>query len=243
MWQFQEAIEGISAVCRRFNIPVISGNVSLYNETNGISIYPTPIIGMAGIIEDASKRMTQYFKTEGDVILLIGENREEIGLSEYLKEIHYTVRGVPPQLDMELEKRVQDLCLNGIREGLIKSAHDTSEGGLAVAIAECCLTPRDGGGIIIGAEVGLRDEIRADALLFGETQSRIIITVRQDKVEKIEEMGREMDVPVSVIGRVGGDRLLIRQGSEIRINVSVEDIAEAWRNAIPQRVVGSGLES
>ncbi|MBI5406273.1 MAG: phosphoribosylformylglycinamidine synthase subunit PurL [Nitrospirae bacterium] len=234
MWQFQEAIEGISAVCRRFNIPVISGNVSLYNETNGISIYPTPIIGMAGIIEEASKRMTQYFKAEGDVILLIGENREEIGLSEYLKEIHYTVRGVPPQLDLELEKRVQDLCLSGIREGLIKSAHDTSEGGLAVALAECCMTPGEERSIIIGAEIGLRDEIRADALLFGETQSRIIITVRQEQVEKIKEMGRESGVPVSVIGRVGGDRLLIKQGSEIRINMSVKDIAEAWRNAIPR---------
>jgi phosphoribosylformylglycinamidine synthase len=243
MWQFQQAVEGISAVCRRFNIPVISGNVSLYNETNGISIYPTPIIGMAGIIEDASRRMTQYFKAEGDVILLIGKNREEIGLSEYLKEIHHTVRGVPPQLDLELEKRVQDLCLNGIREGLIKSAHDTSEGGLAVAIAECCMTPGDGGGIIIGAEVELRDEIRADALLFGETQSRIIITVRQDKVEKIEEMGRERDVPVSIIGKVGGARLLIKQGSEIRINMSVKEMAEAWRNAIPLQVGGSGLES
>ena len=116
------------------------------------------------------------------------------------------MRGLPPQLDLELEKRVQDLCLSGIREGLIQSAHDTSEGGLAVAIAECCMAPGEEG--IIGGEIGLRDEIRADALLFGETQSRIIITVREDKVEKLKEMGREMDVPVSVIGRVGKEVII-----------------------------------
>src|SRR3990172_13432208 len=147
MWQFQQAIEGISAVCRKFNIPVISGNVSFYNETNDISIYPTPVIGMAGIIDDISKRMTQDFKDEGDVIILLGRNREEIGLSEYLKEIHYKIRGVPPQLDLELEKKVQDLCLYGIKQGIIKSAHDTSEGGLAVAIAECCMRSEDNGNI------------------------------------------------------------------------------------------------
>ena len=240
MWQFQEAIEGISAVCRSFNIPVISGNVSFYNETNDISVYPTPIIGMAGIIDEVSKRMTQYYKDEGDVILLIGRNIEEMGLSEYLKEIHYTVRGVPPQLDLELEKGVQDLCLYGIREGIIKSAHDTSEGGLAVALAECCIT--SGGINNIGAEIDLDDDIRPDALLFGETQSRIIITVEKNNAGNIEKMGRNMNTPVKVIGRVRGDRLLVKQRAKVLIDMLVEDMAEAWGKAIPRSIGEAELQ-
>lgn len=233
MWQFQQAVEGISAACRSFNIPVISGNVSLYNETNDISIYPTPVIGMAGIIEDASKRMTQYFKKEGDIILLIGVNREEFGLSEYLKEIHYKIRGVPPMLDLDLEKKVQELCLLGIKEGIVKSAHDTSEGGLAVALAECCLTAE---GVNKGAEVDLEDKIRVDALLFGETQSRIIITVDKGKVDRLQKMADDIDVPVTVIGKVGGDRLIVRHKSEVRLDASLMEMNEAWKKAIPMQL-------
>ena len=232
MWQFQQAIEGIASVCRRFNIPVVSGNVSFYNETNDISIYPTPVIGMVGIIHDVSRRVTQYFKDEGDVILLIGNNSEDIGLSEYLKEIHYKIRGFPPCLDIELEKKVQDLCLRGIKEGWIKSAHDTSEGGLAVAISECCMLPE--GTDNIGASIELPDDIRADALLFGETQSRIIITAASDKVAEIERIGEITDTPIKVIGRVGGERLIIRRKSDVLIDLPVRDIADTWRKAIPR---------
>ncbi len=231
MWQFQQAIEGISAVCRKFNIPVISGNVSFYNETNDISIYPTPIIGMAGIIHDISKCMTHNFKKEGDVIILFGSNSDELGLSEYLKDIHYKIRGVPPQLDLDLEKKVQDLCLYGIKQGIIKSAHDTSEGGLAVAIAECCIQQDDKKHI--GAEIELTDDIRTDALLFGETQSRIVITVASDKVKALEDTAKTIGTPVKVIGKVGGERLLIRHKSAKVIDVAVDDMAEAWRKAIP----------
>jgi len=252
MWQFQQAIEGISEVCRRFQIPVVSGNVSFYNETNGISIYPTPVIGMVGIIEDVSKRMTHYFKEEGDWIILLGKNLEEIGLSEYLKEIHHKIRGVPPQLDLLLEKKVQELCLRGIRQGIVKSAHDISEGGLAVAIAECCMCPgasytdtgygpsfRTGGLRVgqytcIGAEIELEDDIRPDALFFGETQSRIVITVGQDNVGEIEEMGMEMDVPVKTIGKVGGERLVIRQGRSVLIDIPVKEMMKVWNSAIPK---------
>ena len=238
MWQFQQAIDGIAAVCKRFNIPVISGNVSFYNETNDISIYPTPVIGMAGIIDDISKRMTQDFKDEGDVIILLGRNMEEIGLSEYLKEIHYKIRGVPPQLDLELEKKVQDLCLYGIREGLIKSAHDTSEGGLAVAIAECCISK--GGRENIGAKIDMDDDMRSDILLFGETQSRIVITVEQDRIADIEMQARDMDVPCRVIGRVGGESLIIRHNSSVLINTPVPELEEVWRRAIPKYIGEEG---
>jgi len=238
MWQFQQAIDGIAAVCKRFNIPVISGNVSFYNETNDISIYPTPVIGMAGIIDDISKRMTQDFKDEGDVIILLGRNMEEIGLSEYLKEIHYKIRGVPPQLDLELEKKVQDLCLYGIREGLIKSAHDTSEGGLAVAIAECCISK--GGRENIGAKIDMDDDMRSDILLFGETQSRIVITVEQGRITDIEMQARDMDVPCRVIGRVGGESLIIRHNSSVLINTPVPELEEVWRRAIPKYIGEEG---
>ena len=238
MWQFQQAIDGIAAVCKRFNIPVISGNVSFYNETNDISIYPTPVIGMAGIIDDISKRMTQDFKDEGDVIILLGRNMEEIGLSEYLKEIHYKIRGVPPQLDLELEKKVQDLCLYGIREGLIKSAHDTSEGGLAVAIAECCISK--GGRENVGAKIDMDDDMRSDILLFGETQSRIVITVEQGRITDIEMQARDMDVPCRVIGRVGGESLIIRHNSSVLINTPVPELEEVWRRAIPKYIGEEG---
>ncbi|MEK6560168.1 MAG: phosphoribosylformylglycinamidine synthase subunit PurL [Nitrospirota bacterium] len=231
MWQFQQAIEGISAVCRKFNIPVISGNVSFYNETNDLSIYPTPIIGMAGIIEDISKCMTQYFKNDGDVLILLGNNSEEIGQSEYLREIHYKIRGVPPHLDLVLEKKVQDLCLYGIKQGIIKSAHDTSEGGLTIALAECCMRSEDMGNI--GASIDLSDDIRPDALLFGETQSRIIITVTPENVKALEDAAKTINTPVKVIGKVGGERLVIRHKSTTVIDLAVEDMADTWRNAIP----------
>jgi len=231
MWQFQQAIEGISAVCRKFNIPVISGNVSFYNETNDLSIYPTPIIGMAGIIEDISKCMTQYFKNDGDVLILLGNNSEEIGQSEYLREIHYKIRGVPPHLDLVLEKKVQDLCLYGIKQGIIKSAHDTSEGGLTIALAECCMRSEDKGNV--GASIDLSDDIRPDALLFGETQSRIIITVTPENVKALEDAAKTMNTPVKVIGKVGGERLVIRHKSTTVIDLAVYDMANVWRKAIP----------
>jgi len=230
MWQFQQAIEGISVVCRKFNIPVISGNVSFYNETNDISIYPTPVIGMAGIIEDISKCMTHYFKKEGDIIILLGNNIEELGMSEYLREIHYKVRGVPPFLDLDLEKNVQELCLYGIKQGIIKSAHDTSEGGLAVALSECCIRPDDKRNM--GAEIGLSDEIRADAILFGETQSRIIITVSPERVKELEGVAVNRGVPFTVIGKVVGDKLVIRHKTTVLIDMPVDVIADAWENAM-----------
>ena len=231
MWQFQQAIEGISAVCRKFNIPVISGNVSFYNETNDISIYPTPIIGMAGLIEDISKCMTHYFKKDGDIVILLGRNIEELGMSEYLREIHHKVRGVPPFLDLDLEKKVQELCLYGIRQCIIKSAHDTSEGGLAVALAECCIQAENKKNT--GAVIELSDDIRVDALLFGETQSRIIITVSPERVKELEGVAVSMGTPVTVIGKVGGEKLVIRHKSAAVIDMSVDHMADAWRKAIP----------
>lgn len=231
MWQFQQAIEGISAACRKFDIPVISGNVSFYNETNDISIYPTPVIGMAGIIEDISFCMTHNFKKEGDIIVLLGRNLEELGMSEYLREVHFKIRGAPPFLDLDMEKKVQDLCLYGIKQGIIRSAHDTSEGGLGVALSECCIQAEDTHNI--GAVIELEDDMRVDALLFGESQSRIIITVSQERVKELEGVAKSSATPFTVIGKVGGGRLVIRHKSAVVIDMSVDAMADAWRKAIP----------
>jgi len=170
-WQLEEAIKGVSEACRVLETPVISGNVSLYNENKGEAIFPTPIIGMIGIVEDYNNICSLEFKNEGDLIILLGENKEELGGSEYLKVFHNLERGVPPQIDLIKEKAVEQVCREAINENLLSSTHDCSDGGLAVTLAECCIT----GGR--GAKVALQEKIRNDALLFGETQSRIIISI------------------------------------------------------------------
>jgi len=168
-WTFYECVMGMGEACRKFETPVTGGNVSFYNEDPERKVYPTPVIGMLGIIDEVEHITTQWFKDEGDLIILLGENKEELDGSEYLKVIYQKILG-SPEIDLGLEKGVQDTCLEGIRKGLIKSAHDCSEGGLAVALAECCVTgPRS-----VGAAVDLKDEIRPDCLLFGESQSRIV---------------------------------------------------------------------
>jgi len=218
-WQLEEAVKGISEACAALEIPVISGNVSLYNEINGEAIYPTPIIGMAGIIEDCDQFCSMSFKKEGDLIVLIGRNREELGGSEYLKLFHNLERGLPPQMDLTLEKLVQDTCRESIQAGLISSAHDCAEGGLAVALAECCLGGK------IGAEIELEsNQIRNDALLFGETQSRIIVSLNEKKLSSLQEIAHKYEVPLQVLGRVKGDFLKINN----LINIEVEKLRKAW---------------
>src|SRR5579863_3899772 len=163
MWQFALAIEGISDVCRRLSMPVVSGNVSFYNETKGLSIYPTPIVAAVGLIDPADRCVTPWFKKAGDLIVLLGESREEVGATVYLKEIHGHGRGFAPLLNLEDEAHVQEVVLKGIEEGLLSSAHDCSEGGLAVALAECCF----GGGNPSGSSIEISERaLRTDALLF-----------------------------------------------------------------------------
>ena len=141
MWQFVLAVEGIADMCRELDVPIVSGNVSLYNETNGISIYPTPILGMVGLIEPVDLVITQWFKNPGDRIILLGETKEDLGGTEYLKIVHYREQGRPPLLNLEVEKALQGCLLQMIQKGWIQSAHDCSDGGLAVALAECCFSP------------------------------------------------------------------------------------------------------
>lgn len=229
MWQFQRTIEGISQACRTFGIPVTGGNVSFYNDTEGVSIYPTPVIGIVGEVEDSARVINPGFKQGGASVVLIGKNREELGASEYLKWIHQSEKGLPPYIDLEEEKRVQEFCREVIAQGLLLSAHDVSEGGLAVCLAECSFSSH----AQIGCQVSLRDQIRTDALLFGEAQSRIVATVEDQLLQKFLDLAQKREVQVSAIGKTGGDRIIIDHLQQRVVDIPVEQAFCVWKDAIP----------
>jgi len=231
MWQFQQAVEGISLACEKLGTPVVSGNVSFYNETKGLGIYPTPVIGMVGIIDDASKATTQWFKDAGDVVVLLGETKDEIGASEYLKVVHSQERGLPPDLDLDVEVALQKATLEAINSGIVKSAHDCSEGGLAVALAECCFR---GQSDPMGASVEITESFRVDSALFGESQSRIIVSVGEGSVESLKAIAAKHGVPCLVLGVTGGDRLVIKKGTETLIDQPAGMLKKVWQDAIPK---------
>jgi phosphoribosylformylglycinamidine synthase len=243
MWQFVLAIEGMKDACEHLQVPIVSGNVSFYNETNGLSIYPTPMLGMVGLIEQADRAMTQWFRNEGDVILLLGKTRDDLGGSEYLKVLHHREQGSPPYLSLDTEKTLQDFVLKVIHEGLVRSAHDCSDGGLAVALAECCVSSQ---GMRRGAVVKLAlDSLRRDALLFGESQSRIVLSVRPALAESLLNRAWDAGVPAADIGRVGGDRLVIDvdkgQWSEgCRIDLPIAQVHDRWAYAIERTLSREG---
>ncbi|OGW59896.1 MAG: phosphoribosylformylglycinamidine synthase II [Nitrospirae bacterium RBG_16_64_22] len=238
MWQFSEAVDGISEACAALGTPVVSGNVSFYNETNGAGIYPTPMIAMVGLLEDVNKRAQQGFTKEGDAILLLGETPGRLGGSEYLASIHGLETGAPPSLDLDLEKRVQAACREAIQEGLASAAHDASDGGLAVALAESCLSgPRP-----IGALVDLPNPggSRADEVLFGEAASRIILSVPEGRVADVEAVARRNEAPIARIGTVGGEKLEIAVGGRGLVSEDVAGLNGAWRNALALQLGVSG---
>ncbi len=212
MWQFAMAIEGMKDACEHFQIPIVSGNVSFYNETNGLSIYPTPMLGMVGLIEEAERTMTQWFKQEGDEVLLLGSSREDLGGSEYLKVVHAREQGSPPYLSLTAEKALHDCVLSLIRNGFLRSAHDCSEGGVVVALTESCIS---GPERTLGAVVRLnRGRLRKDAVLFGESQSRVVVSAKPVDRQAILSEARRFGVPVEVVGAVSGERLVVSVGEE-----------------------------
>lgn len=230
MWQFERALEGIAEACRVFDIPVTGGNVSFYNETDGISIYPTPVLGIVGMVDDVTRAVSPGFKREGEAIVLLGENREELGASEYLRSILNMEKGVPPRIDLKEEKGVQEFCLKVISEGWVESAHDISEGGLAVCLAECSFLSREK----IGFRMDLQDEIRPDALLFGESQSRIVLSIRKENLAKVLNLAEKRTVRASVLGQTGDQMMVIHHQGRKLIDIPVEDAFKAWKEAIPQ---------
>lgn len=229
MWQFEQAIQGLGDACRFFEIPIVSGNVSLYNETKGEAIYPTPTIAVVGLLEDQKRHCTQWFKNAGDRIALIGITMEELEGSEYLKTTFDLQGARPPQLDLALEKRVQEFCLQLIQGGLVASAHDCSEGGLAVAIAESCFTGPDKA---FGATIDIDSTIRTDALLFGESQSRIVVSFAQENQAAVNALANRANVDFSVIGTVGGENLAINVSGKEFLKQDIHNLKNIWEKSL-----------
>lgn len=218
-WQFRRCVEGIAEACRVLGTPVTGGNVSFYNESPTGAIDPTPTIGMLGLIESERHITTQWFKQPGDVIILLGELGDgELGGSEYLKRIHGRKTGRPPRMDLLQAQRIHEACLEFIRQGWIHSAHDCSEGGLVVALAECCIS---GPEIVIGATVEL-PELTA-GVLFGESQSRIVVSVPPEHAERVMRSG----IPAQRLGVTGGSRLSVNG-----LCWELTALREAWWHAI-----------
>jgi len=226
-WQLEKAIDGMAEACRALGTPVIGGNVSLYNENAKGAIYPTPVVGMVGLVRDTDHITTQGFKREGDVILLLGETKAELGGSEFQYVMHGVTEGRPPQIDLDAEKRLIDAVLEAIRDGLVASAHDLSEGGLAVALAECCMSGH------LGASVDFRCDLRPDIALFSESQSRILLSAPPEKADQLERQLTERGVPVQKLGLVGGGDLIVRVNGRPAIRAAVSDLEKIWKDAIP----------
>jgi len=239
MWQFAKAVEGIGEACRALDVPITGGNVSLYNETDGHAIYPTPVIGVVGLLERADRVVARRFREPGDAIVMLGDSRGELGGTEYLKVIHGLVRGVPPALDLAAERALQQLLVTLSEERLVRSAHDCSDGGIAVTLAECCF---DTAGM--GAEVEIdrvrvagNDAVNVAAALFGESASRVVIGVAPDDVTAVLQRAAAASVPAKVIGRTGGNRLRIAVAGETVIEVSVGEAERVWLSAIAKYFV------
>jgi phosphoribosylformylglycinamidine synthase len=239
--QMSEAVRGIGEACLALETPVTGGNVSLYNENPRGAIFPTPTIGMVGVVEDVSHVTRSAFQESGDVVVLLGRNTPELGGTEYLKVVHGLTAGDAPALDLAAERALQEALLEAIRAGLVRSAHDCAEGGLAVALAESAMGD---GSRPLGVEVELHDELPANALLFGEAQSRVVVSCRPGDEVRLLELMEERGVPATAIGRVGepNGRFGIRTRSA-SIDEEVTSLAKLYFGAIPRRMDGSPEET
>lgn len=237
-YQFKEAIRGIGDACRALNTPVTGGNVSFYNESPDYAVYPTPVIGMIGLIEDVKNVTTSYFKDDGDVIAVVGNpihppapplggNFAYAGLggSEYLKQVHNTIAGDVPDIDPAFEMKLYKALLDMIHGGFIKSAHDISDGGFAVAMAECCMINRRKQ---IGCKIEFEYNVRNDFTLFNESQSRIIISIKKDDISACEDICSKNGIGFSAIGVTGGNKFIINKD----INLNLEIVSDAYYNSI-----------
>jgi phosphoribosylformylglycinamidine synthase len=232
LWQFAEAIEGIAAACRALDLPVVGGNVSFYNETSGRAILPTPVIGVVGVLDDAGRRATQWFKGAGHRVALLGPDTVSLGGSEYLWAREQRLAGALAPLDLETERRVQRAVRAAVSAELVTAAHDCSEGGVAVALAEGCITGRE----LVGCEAVLPAGARADLTLFGEGPSRVVVTVEAARAREFEALMAESAIPWRWIGTTGGERLGIRIGTETLVDVATRQLEQAWRTGFERHV-------
>ncbi len=239
-YQLEQAIRGMSEACRALGTPVISGNVSLYNETSGEAVYPTPVVGMLGVLDDVTRYVGMGFRSPGDAVVLLGADSldgdvADIGASEYLREVHGVVAG-RPRIDLGLEVRVQAAALEAIQQGLVRSAHDCSHGGLAVALAECAMT---GGLGFDGEQVTVRG--RLDAALFGERQSRIIVSTAPESLDTLLAIAAAHDVPAMVLGRVGAAtdaRVRLGPGGAL-VDLPLQSLVDAYESGLPDALAGT----
>ena len=240
MWSFSEVIDGMAEACRALETPVVSGNVSFYNETEGRGILPTPVIGMVGLIEDVRRVITPGFKKDGDVIALLGTTQEDLSMSEYAVSVagvttaQITAAGKVPALDLERELAVQTACLEAAEAGLLFSAHDCADGGLAVALVESCFSSL--GREAIGADVDLTGPLGPTALLFSESPSRIIISFDASAVGAVQEIAERNNAPFVIVGRVGGTELRISVNGLEAIASEVTELEAPWRTALSAKL-------
>jgi phosphoribosylformylglycinamidine synthase II len=250
MWCFSEVIDGIAEACNAFKTPVVSGNVSFYNETEGRGVLPTPVIGMVGLIDDVKRLVQPGFKNPGDFIALLGMTREDLSISEYAavieeKSFDELIRqGRVPVLDLEAEVSVQTACLRAAENGFLRSAHDCSDGGLAVALAECCFSSLNRRGV--GAEIDLTGEYDLATRLFSETSSRIVVSFDQSALGDIEEIVAAASCAMTIIGNVGSDRLRIESDGDEVIQLDVAEMEKTWRTSLAAKlqteVLAAGAE-
>jgi phosphoribosylformylglycinamidine synthase II len=233
MWQFVEAVEGLAEACTALDIPITGGNVSLYNETDGRAIYPTPIIGVVGLIENASRVVARAFRRAGDEIVLLGESFGEIGGTEYLRTVHGLVRGAVPRLDLARERALIGLLTRSADASLLQSAHDCSDGGLAVTLAECAF---DTGGI--GLQVDVPSVTSAAFTLFGESASRAVVTVRPKDLAAFLALAAELGVPAAHVGRTGGSRIALSTSGVAAVECSVAEAEQVWATALGRHFEG-----
>ncbi len=244
MWSFSEVIDGIAEACRAFDTPVVSGNVSFYNETEGRGIHPTPVIGMVGLVEDARRIVQQGFKAEGQHIALLGETRDDLSISEYAATIQRSTLdamldagGRVPVIDLERERAVQRACLTAAEQGLLRSAHDCSDGGLAVALAESCFSSHNRPAV--GAQICLPagDALSTTVKLFSESPSRIIISFDQDALERLQQIAADAGCPLTLLGQTGGARLRITTAdNQEALDLDINELETAWRTALADKL-------
>ena len=229
MWQFARAVAGIGDACRALDIPITGGNVSLYNETDGLPIRPTPVLGVVGIVEDARRVVGRTFREAGAVVMLLGAPGGALGGSEFLKVMHGLVRGVPPELDLGAELAVQRLVADLAAAGRLRSAHDCSDGGLAVALAECAF---ESDGVGFDVTVPGVDEAGVAAALYGEAASQVVVSVREADADAVRAHAVAAGVPALVLGRTGGARLRMKIDGAPVVDVALAEAEQRWSTGL-----------
>ncbi|HXI22774.1 MAG TPA: phosphoribosylformylglycinamidine synthase subunit PurL [Pyrinomonadaceae bacterium] len=254
MWSFSEVIDGIAEACKAFNTPVVSGNVSFYNETEGRGVLPTPVIGMLGLVDDVKRVLQPGFKNPGDFIALLGMTREDLSVSQYaesvrsptVREGHVALADARasdtlrvPHLDLDAERAVQTAVLRAAEKGLLRSAHDCSDGGFAVALAECCFSSHNRPAF--GADIDITGEYDLATRLFSETPSRIIVSFDQANLGDIEEIVAAASCSMTLLGNVGSDRLWIESDGEEVIQLDIAEMENAWRSSLKQKLQAEAM--